>query len=173
MDGCFASYSTLRDMPDQDKALHILRRCAYIVGPIMRRQGWWVPSLNELPVPYHRLGEMHPAMKPAGFLGRTNKSCLRIGVKVRSDATPDGFMDMYEVVQTMLHELAHMYQHGHGLGFYMRNFQLLIELKRDIMRHEVIVDWWEIPKHIVLPGEVRGFKKVLLRRVCGDERKVV
>lgn len=166
-DGCFASYGVLGDLPRTDKASCILRRCAYIVNSIMRRRAWYVSELNELPVhPAWALGQMVPGPKPAGFLGLTRKAalvyCVNTDVKLRRGETPNGFMAISEVMQTILHELAHMYHYGHGLGFYLRNLLLLLELEGHMLQRIVEVGWQEIPRHIVLPGEVHGLKKLFL-----------
>jgi hypothetical protein len=57
-DGCFESYQTFCNLPRETTALAILRRVAYIVAPIMRRQRWSVPLLNELPMYHPDLGTM-------------------------------------------------------------------------------------------------------------------
>lgn len=47
-DGSFRAYDTLSDLPGEQTALSLLRRAAYIVGPIMHRHGWTIPLLLEL-----------------------------------------------------------------------------------------------------------------------------
>lgn len=47
-DGEFGAYQTIDGLSQQLSALDLLRRCAYIVGPIMRRRGWIAPVMSEL-----------------------------------------------------------------------------------------------------------------------------
>jgi hypothetical protein len=178
MDGSFGSYSVLSGLPRQDKALRFLRRCAYIVGPIMRRRGYFVAELKELPADGSLLGCMESGPREVRFMdqltrGTTVRSCAIMHLKVRDDETRNGFMYMAEVVQTMLHELAHMYHGSHGVRFYMRNVQLLVELEQDMeedmMLAEGEVEWDEIPQHVAQPGEPRGLKRVLFGHLCGWE----
>jgi hypothetical protein len=168
--GYFGGYQTLRQV-QQAEALRYLRPCAYIVAPIMRRQGWYILLLNELPSHDPNLGVMISASKRAYFMGMhvPRKSSpvvhLRIDLKVRHDSIPGAFFPMDVVVQTMLHELTHTIHRHHGLRFFLRNYMLLRELEEDVTRHEVEVAWEEVPEQIVERGEIRGLKKLLFMPV--------
>jgi hypothetical protein len=167
-DGYFESYQTLRHLPCEDMALAVLRRCAYIVAPIMRRHGWSVPLLNELSMSSTDLGSMAAVRmtKQVKSMGLSRKVktavCLHINVRLRHHEVPDMFLAIQVVVQTMLHELAHLHHKHHNLGFFWHNLRLLRELERDVAAHEVKVSRREIPTQIVQPGEIPGLKGFLI-----------
>jgi DNA-dependent metalloprotease WSS1 len=47
LDGLIGDYTHMRDMPDAEYALHMLKRIASCVKPIMRKRGWRVGTLSE------------------------------------------------------------------------------------------------------------------------------
>jgi hypothetical protein len=165
-DGFFGGYQTLHQA-QQAEPLRYLRRCAYIVVPIMRHNGRYIPLLNELPLHAPVLGVMNSASKRAYFMGmhitreRSPVVYLRIDLKVRHDAIPDVFFPMDVVVQTMLHEPTHTMHRHHGLRFFLRNYMLLRELEEDVTCREVEVAWEEISEQIAERGEMRGLTKLL------------
>jgi hypothetical protein len=167
-DGYFESYQTLRHLPCEDMALAVLRRCAYIVAPLMRRHGWSVPLLNELFMGSPDLGSMAAVrmtkqVKSMGLSKKVkNPMCLHINVRLRHHEVPDRFVAIQVVVQTLLHELAHLNHEHHNLGFFWRNLRLLRELERDVAARKVKVSRREIPKQIVQPGEIPGLKGLLI-----------
>jgi hypothetical protein len=167
-DGYFESHQTLRHLPCEDTALAVLRRCAYIVAPVMRRHGWSVPLLNELPMDSPDLGSMATVRltKQVKSMGLSRKvkdaGSLHINVRLRHHEVPDMFVAIKVVVQTLLHELAHLNHTHHNLGFFWRNLRLLRELERDVAERKVKVSGREIPKQIVQPGEIPGLKGFLI-----------
>jgi hypothetical protein len=178
-DGCFENYETLPDLPFEPTALAVLRRVAYFVDPIMRRHNWTVPLLEELPPDSMILGNNH-GHRNVTYL-RTDQgyvpwgvtkfvTCTSIGLTIRRPSRP-GSMHTIDVivhtidviVQTLLHELTHiMTQDDHGLQFYWCNIKLLKELERDLKLGIVKAAARQIPKRVVLPGEIKGFKRLFL-----------
>jgi hypothetical protein len=134
---------------------------------MMRRHGWYVLLLNELPSHAPELGVMISASKRAYFMGMhvPRKSSpvtyLRVDLKVQHESIPDVFFPMDVVVQTMLHELTHAMHRHDGLRFFLRNYMLLRELEEDVTCREVEVAWEGIPEQIAERGEIRGLKKIL------------
>ncbi|MCJ1426431.1 hypothetical protein MMC29_004334 [Sticta canariensis] len=86
--------------PREAKALVMLQWIAYLVEPIMRRRGWKVNFLCEfLPQDRKLLG-----------MNADHGNC--IWLRLRNWRRVDKFEDMAEILETMLHELAHNV-HGH------------------------------------------------------------
>jgi hypothetical protein len=46
-DGLIGDYTHMQDMPDAEYALHMLRKIASCVKPLMRKRGWRVGTLSE------------------------------------------------------------------------------------------------------------------------------
>jgi hypothetical protein len=125
-DGRFAVYETVNSLPHASIVLMHLRRCAYIVGPIMRRHCWKFPMLTELPIESPNLDGM-TSRRERTFCKRTGRfkesgvQFLSINLKIRHETKPDMLMAMHVIVQTLLHELAHIKHVEHGLPFYWEN----------------------------------------------------
>ncbi|KAF2025791.1 hypothetical protein EK21DRAFT_33165, partial [Setomelanomma holmii] len=84
-------------------------------------------------------------------------SCTKIQLRIHSMRDPRRFVRVHYVVQTLLHELAHIARGaGHGLSFWWRNAQLLKELEWDVENGQVKAKWEDVAKHVSLRGEVRG-----------------
>lgn len=100
------SYSHLVDYPRADEALHVLKKTASLVKPIMRARGWTVRLLAEFyPMEQNLLGLN---------VGQGQKICLRL----RYSGDSNQFLPFENVVDTMLHELAHIEQGPHDEKFH-------------------------------------------------------
>jgi hypothetical protein len=151
LDGSFACYTTLDRLPNQSHALYLLRRCAYIIDPIMRRHGWNVPNLHELS-PYSSchgkcLTKTRYTTNRFGIT-RSKTIPLNIELRLRDDGDTNKFIHMQSLIRTMLHELAHFVYRRHFVAFYKFNAVLLGELVRDVESGEMRrrVDWDEVPE---------------------------
>lgn len=173
LDGMFLSYEVQDDVECALCVLEVLRRVAYIVGPIMQRRGWMIPVLGELPVSNtHELGvalvgDGEQAIRSDGVLSRarfkTIPSCSKIQLRIRAVQDRKWCLRIDDIVQTLLHELAHIARSpNHGLSFWWRNALLLKELERDVEMRVVDVKWKEVPLQVTFNGEVRGLKRLLL-----------
>jgi hypothetical protein len=135
-DGYFSRYTTLDGLPHQAYALYLLRRCAYIAAPIMRRHNWTVPMLNELSPDSDCNGKTHTAKRVT--TRRSHKTIetipLDIELRLRDDYDLSQFIPMHHLMRTMLHELTHLVYRRHFLGFYTFNQELLNELIRDVKK---------------------------------------
>ncbi|KAH7082922.1 hypothetical protein BKA63DRAFT_404300 [Paraphoma chrysanthemicola] len=139
----------------------------------MERHGWTIPLLAELPESdTHNLGtaivttRVEVTRSDILFPLETRKmvsSCSKISLRIRSMRHIDKYLRVEHIVQTLLHELAHISRTPeHGIGFYWRNAQLLRELERDVEKGAVAVNPREVPSRVATRGEVSGVKRLLL-----------
>jgi hypothetical protein len=169
LDGAFACYETLDALPHQSHALTLLRRCSYIVGPVMRRHGWAVPILSELGPSSSCYGKSHIKYKyTRNRHGNTSTTIvpMKVELRLRDHRDPSRFVHTYSLIRTMLHELAHFEYRNHFFEFYKFNAVLLSELVKDVGRGELkqSVRFREIPQDIADLEEIMG-------TMIGDLRK--
>lgn len=93
----------------------MLRKVASVVEPIMRRRRWRVGIL----------GEFYPAME--GLVGMNWNHGAKICLRLREAFDERQFLPIEDIVETMLHELAHILHPDHDAAFDALNNQLLIE----------------------------------------------
>lgn len=105
-DALVLSYVHLANFPRASDALHMLRKVSSMVKPIIRARNWKVGEL----------AEFYPDQ--ANLLGlnvdRGRKICLRL----RHPGDRTQFLPIESVVDTMLHELAHIVQGPHDAKFH-------------------------------------------------------
>ncbi|PBL00671.1 WLM-domain-containing protein [Armillaria gallica] len=98
------SFTHLTGRPKADQAMQMLRKVASMVKPIMRTHQWILPTLAEF------------------FPDQSNLLDVNMGQKIllrlRPAYSPESFLDVEEVVQTMLHELTHNVHGPHDDKFY-------------------------------------------------------
>ena len=105
-DPLIQEYSHEAHRPRAPEALQTLRKVASLVKPLMRQRGWRVFSLAEFwPDEKNLLGLNH---------NHGQKICLRL----RYPHDERQFLPMEEVVDTMLHELAHIVHGPHDAPFH-------------------------------------------------------
>ncbi|KAK3902891.1 WLM domain-containing protein [Staphylotrichum tortipilum] len=122
VDPAILSFTHLKQYPRQDEALHLLKRVASMVRPLMRARGWTVRSLSE----------MHP--EQANLLGLNVNRGEQILLRLREPYDRTAFLPFEKVVDTMLHELAHIVHGPHDAKFHALWDQLRDELERLIMK---------------------------------------
>ncbi|RPD82246.1 WLM-domain-containing protein [Lentinus tigrinus ALCF2SS1-7] len=98
------AFTHLKDRPRADEALDVLQRVASLVKPIMRKHGWVLPVLSEFFPESPNLLDINSGQK--------------ILVRLRPPHTPNTFFDEEDILQTMLHELAHNVHGSHDDKFY-------------------------------------------------------
>ncbi|KAI1109347.1 WLM-domain-containing protein [Nemania sp. NC0429] len=122
VDPLVLSYSHLADFPRAAEALHMLKKVASLVKPLMRARGWTVGQLTEF----------YPGQQ--NLLGlnvdRGQKICLRL----RYPGDRNQFLPIEQVADTMLHELAHNIHGPHDAKFHalwnqLRDEHLSLSLK--------------------------------------------
>ncbi|KAI0020074.1 WLM-domain-containing protein [Xylariomycetidae sp. FL0641] len=105
IDPTVLSYSHLARLPRAQEALHQLKKVASLVKPIMRARGWKVKQLTEFYPEQQNLLGLN--------VNRGAKICLRL----RYPADLHQFLPPEQVVDTMLHELAHIVHGPHNAKF--------------------------------------------------------
>ncbi|RMZ85136.1 hypothetical protein DV738_g30, partial [Chaetothyriales sp. CBS 135597] len=113
-------FEHLSDKPRGAEALERLRRIASIVKPLMRQRNWVVGTL----------AEFYPT--EANLLGLNINRGQKICVRLRYPGDERQFLPLENVVDTMLHELAH-----NVIGPHNRDFHALWDKLRD--EHEALV----------------------------------
>lgn len=99
------SYSHLRHFPKQEEALILLKQIASAVKPLMRARGWRV----------HQLSEMYPDSPT--LLGLNVNRGKEILLRLRAHDKKEHFLDLSALMDTMLHELAHIVHGPHDEAF--------------------------------------------------------
>jgi hypothetical protein len=122
VDPAVLSYSHLQGYPAEDEALHMLKRIASLVKPLMRARGWKVKQLAEMD-PHH-----------ANLLGLNINKGEQILLRLRDHSDRSQFLPFGKIVDTMLHELAHIVHGPHGVPFHNLWGQLREELDRMMMK---------------------------------------
>ncbi|KAK4174216.1 WLM domain-containing protein [Triangularia setosa] len=122
IDSCIGSYTHLRDFPRQDEALHMLKRIASVVKPIMRARHWKVGQLCEF----------YPDQN--NLLGLNYNRGQRILLRLRYAGDRSQFLPFEQVMDTMLHELSHIVHGPHDHVFHALWDQLREELEGLFMK---------------------------------------
>ncbi|KAK0208675.1 WLM domain-containing protein [Desarmillaria ectypa] len=100
------SFTHLTGRPKADQALQMLRKVASMVKPIMRTHKWVLPTL----------AEFFPDQ--SNLLGMNVNMGQNILLRLRPAYSPESFLNVEEVIQTMLHELTHNVHGSHDDKFY-------------------------------------------------------
>ncbi|KAI0881640.1 WLM-domain-containing protein [Annulohypoxylon maeteangense] len=116
------SFSHLAKFPREAEALQILKKVASLVKPMMRARGWKVGQLTEFYPEQHNLLGLN--------IGRGQRICLRL--RYHSDCNQ--FVPIEQVIDTMLHELAHNVHGPHDEKFHALWNQLREEHESLIMK---------------------------------------
>lgn len=101
-----SNYEHLADKRRAPEALQALRKIASLVKPLMRQRNWRVGTL----------AEFYPSEN--NLLGLNTNSGMRIDLRLRHAGDENQFLPIEQVVDTMLHELAHIVQGPHDQHFY-------------------------------------------------------
>lgn len=153
-------YITLGGFPLEDKALERLRRCAFIVAPIMRRHGWQMPILSELIPSDSCLGKSFFTRRTLYGRLRNQVSMMprEMHLRLRHPKYPAAILPIKQIMRTVLHELAHFAHRSHFWSFYRFNAMLLAELEYDVGVgcHVSGVSWREVPVQIASEEEMRA-----------------
>ena len=106
LDPLITEYSHEAHRPRAPDALQTLRRVASLVKPLMRQRGWRV----------YILAEFWPNEK--NLLGLNHNHGEKICLRLRYPHDERQFLPMEDVVDTMLHELAHIAHGPHDAKFH-------------------------------------------------------
>ncbi|KAH9988372.1 WLM-domain-containing protein [Xylariaceae sp. FL0662B] len=122
LDPLVLSFSHLANFPREKDALHTLKKVASMVKPIMRARDWKVKQLTEFYPDQHNLLGLN--------VGNGQRICLRL----RYPGDRNQFLPIEQVVDTMLHELAHNVHGPHDAKFHALWNQLRDEHEGLIMK---------------------------------------
>jgi hypothetical protein len=121
IDAHFDAYEHLKHLPNHGEALHMLRKAASMVKPMMRKRGWKVGTLAEfLPDEPQLLGKSwirDVEMLRLTNLGLNINRTERILIRLRYHHDSRQFLTMEQVTDTLLHELSHIVFGPHNVDF--------------------------------------------------------
>ncbi|EAA34780.1 hypothetical protein GE21DRAFT_379 [Neurospora crassa] len=106
IDPLVLAYSHLHHLPQPSSALHLLKKIASLVKPLMRARGWRV----------RELGEFYPEQD--NLLGLNINRGAKILLRLRYPSDKSLFLPIEQVADTMLHELAHIVHGPHDAKFH-------------------------------------------------------
>src|SRR4051812_11740357 len=101
LDPLIDQFQHLKDKKRAGEALQMLRKIASVVKPIMRQHNWRVGTLCEF----------YPA--EGNLLGLNRNAGERIELRLRYPGDENQFLPIEEIIDTMLHELAHIVHGPH------------------------------------------------------------
>ncbi|GAA5894594.1 hypothetical protein JCM8208_006281 [Rhodotorula glutinis] len=105
--GEVGNITALKSQPRADEALDLLRKIASLVKPIMRKHGWWLPTLSEF------------FPKNPNLLGININGGQKICIRLRPQHDPSSFLPLDDsLIGTMLHELTHNVRGPHDDVFF-------------------------------------------------------
>ncbi|GAA5854077.1 hypothetical protein JCM9279_004374 [Rhodotorula babjevae] len=105
--GEVGSITALKSQPRADEALDLLRKIASLVKPIMRKHGWFLPTLSEF------------FPKNPNLLGVNSNGGMKICIRLRPQHDPSSFLPLEDsLIGTMLHELTHNVRGPHDDVFF-------------------------------------------------------
>ncbi|KAJ4990215.1 WLM domain-containing protein [Stagonosporopsis vannaccii] len=105
IDAHFDAYEHLKHLPRDGEALHMLRKAASMVKPMMRKRGWKVGTLAEFLPDEPQL------------LGLNINRTERILIRLRYHHDSRQFLSMEQITDTLLHELSHIVFGPHNNDF--------------------------------------------------------
>ncbi|KAA8616841.1 zinc ion binding protein [Pyrenophora tritici-repentis] len=105
IDAHFDAYEHLKHLPRDGEALHMLRKAASMVKPMMRKRGWKVGTLAEFLPDEPQL------------LGLNINRTERILIRLRYHYDSRQFLSMEQITDTLLHELCHIVFGPHNVDF--------------------------------------------------------
>ncbi len=144
-------FEHLSDKRRGPEALERLRKIASIVKPLMRQRDWTVGTLAEFYPSEHNLLGLN--------INRGQKICLRL----RYPGDDTQFLPLENVVDTMLHELAH-----NVIGPHNQDFHALWDKLRD--EHEALVRQGYTGEGFLGKGSRLGGRKIPLSEVKRQAR---
>lgn len=114
LDGQFQSYETFPDLPNQPKALRLLRTMASIVEPYMMRLKIRIPTLGEL----RSDGPNRGVNEGPGKLDeRDLHITTAIRLRLREHDNFEKFLPLDNLLGIWCHELSHIWCHRHDRYF--------------------------------------------------------
>ncbi|KAI5477341.1 hypothetical protein MNV49_006483 [Pseudohyphozyma bogoriensis] len=110
--------TVLKSKPKSADALALLKKIHHLTKPIMKKHGWYLPTLSEF-------FPTNPNLLGININGG-HKICIRL----RPQHAPDSFLDLDQLIGTMLHELTHNVRGPHDQIFYKQLDELQDEFDK-------------------------------------------
>ncbi|KAF1959300.1 WLM-domain-containing protein [Byssothecium circinans] len=151
IDAHFDAYEHLKHLPRDGDALHMLRKAASMVKPMMRKRGWKVGTLAEFLPDEPQL------------LGLNINRTERILVRLRYHHDSRQFLSMEQVTDTLLHELSHIVWGPHDNNFH----NLWNELREE---HQSLIAKGYSGEGFLSQGQRLGGKRVPLDEMRRNAR---
>ncbi|KAH7093360.1 WLM domain-containing protein [Paraphoma chrysanthemicola] len=132
LDGKFTSYSTLKYLPDEEKALKLLRTLACIVQPVMSHHKIVAHALHEriydgecdiIAINYVRKDDQGTYIRSADTGLYTS---IVLSITLRRHKDPSKFYTLEELLDILCHELAHCWHVGHKFNFHLQWASLVV-----------------------------------------------
>ncbi|KAF2705377.1 WLM-domain-containing protein [Pleomassaria siparia CBS 279.74] len=158
IDAHFDAYEHLKHLPREQEALHMLRKAASLVKPMMRKRGWKVGILAEFLPDEPQL------------LGLNINRTERILIRLRYYHDSRQFLSVEQVTDTLLHELSHIVWGPHDHNFN----NLWNELREE---HQSLLAKGYTGEGFLTNGQKLGGKRVPLEemrrraRISAEKRK--
>ncbi|OCK84671.1 WLM-domain-containing protein [Lepidopterella palustris CBS 459.81] len=158
IDAHFDAYEHLKHLPREQEALHMLRKAASLVKPMMRKRGWSVGTLAEFLPDEPQL------------LGLNINKTEKILIRLRYHHDSRQFLPMEQVTDTLLHELSHIIWGAHD-----QNFQNLWDELRN--EHQSLVSKGYTGEGFLSQGHKLGGKRIPLdemrrqARIAAEKRR--
>ncbi|KAJ5192282.1 hypothetical protein N7449_008424 [Penicillium cf. viridicatum] len=160
LDPLISEYRHEKKRPREAEALLILRKVASLVKPIMRQRAWRVGALCEF----------YPQQR--NLLGLNVNSGQKICLRLRYPSDQRQFLPIEEVLDTMLHELAH-----NVIGPHNQQFHALWNQLRD--EHEELARKGYTGEGFLSQGKRLGGQRIPLdearrrARAAAEQRRVL
>ncbi|KAI9886389.1 MAG: hypothetical protein M1823_001778 [Watsoniomyces obsoletus] len=160
IDPLITGFVHLKEKPREAEALKTLQRIASLVKPLMRQRGWRVGTLVEFYPPEPNLLGIN--------WNKGQKICLRL----RYPGDERQFLPLEQVLDTMLHELAHIIWGAHDA-----NFHALWQQLRD--EHEQLARQGYTGEGFLSQGHKLGGRRIPMdearrrARASAEKRKVI
>ncbi|KAH7399413.1 WLM domain-containing protein [Pyrenochaeta sp. MPI-SDFR-AT-0127] len=152
IDAHFDAYEHLKHLPRDGEALHMLRKAASMVKPMMRKRGWKVGTLAEFLPDEPQL------------LGLNINRTERILIRLRYHHDSRQFLSMEQVTDTLLHELSHIVFGPHNADFN----NLWNELRDE---HQSLLSKGYTGEGFLSQGQKLGGKRIPLEEMRRQARK--
>ncbi|KAL9125809.1 MAG: hypothetical protein Q9217_005040 [Psora testacea] len=159
-DPAVAEYQHEKSRPREAEALHMLRKIASLVKPIMRQRGWRVGVLTEF----------YPEER--NLLGLNINKGERICLRLRYAGDERQFMPLEQVTDTMLHELCHIVHGPHDEPFHNLWNQLRDEYE-NLIRKGYTGEGFLSAGHKVGGGRIPMHEARRRARAAAEKRKAL
>lgn len=142
------SYSTLCEFEDRHRALRFLSTLAMIVEPFMQHHGLLIKKFYEIHPNLSLLGlevdylprgqsedmasDRHSRFDISQVDGEVPEVWIGLKLRTESSTKYGEFLSLESVLSTLCHELAHLWDRGHGLAHFRKWWDIAHEVETDL-----------------------------------------